>query len=447
MPEQVKYLIDELRNRPNFCVSSIDKMPLNVINFLTSYNYNDIKPVRKEDIKEDYHQNNLATLNQIDDCKCFDHTNRAYHMQAAKDMIIGFDIEPRCDATFLAFCANNKLMPAQYREYSMHMGIHLLYRLDPDRLSDNAIDMLHNRTEYKFKGKVDGKAFEFELMMNNHWLTLTRNTFGEIEDLSKPVPDLVYNLVERIAADWKHEQTKPIIYDLSKSAGLIDQKAAHEFMKDPRIQAYKNLTVSDYEDDDSVYEFNAALKIMSQVHFRLMHPRLYQKKTNALLSEFTSLKDHTDIDPELQKKINQFDYWKSDNRLSGLRGAAYSPSHVIWVTSLILEKTVTKREKWTVIRDNMPWLLFVSKKAYDWGVHHGYWDTKEDQEKLKTEIEDAKLNSSQQKPVSVYKGVSNENDEELDKMAEAKDDEYLNDLQLKTEEDRGPDLDEIADQK
>lgn len=423
MAKEAKYLIDIIRDRPNFCVSSIDKVPLNVVNFLSSMDYNDIVPVKKEDIKENYMENNLATLNEIDDCPCFDKTNRAYHIQAAKDMIIGFDIEPRCDPHYLAFCANNDLLPAQYREYSMHMGIHLLYRLNPDKLSSIARQMLQERTEYKFKGTVDDKPFEYEIMMNNHWLTLTRNTFGKINDLSKPVPDMIYNLIERIASNWVSSKNKPVDYNLEETTeqAKAEKKAANILMQDPRIAQYQDLSVADYEDDDSKYEFNLALKIISQVRFRLTHPHDH----NSIGAKWLNPDN-----PELQRKIDAYNYVRADGELANFQATNFSPTHVIWITSFILEQYATKREKWATKRDGLPWLAFLSKQAYAWGIHHDYWND----DKVKREIANAKANKQldgkQAKPSIVWDSLGNIDDiPDLTDMGKSSDDD-LNDLLL-----------------
>lgn len=311
-------LITKLATDPNFAVSDIHKMPLNVGKYLTTRDTADIQPVKSSDM------DHLPTLNEIDACPDFAKTNRAYHLHAATNLVIGFDIEPRCDQKYLAYFAT---LPAHYREYSMHNGIHLLYQLDRKKISSQATQMLAQRTEYKFKDIVNQLPLEYELMMNKHWLTLTRRTFGQQNDLATPVPQVIYDLINHIALDWQLSSHNEAQVNLSKTAS----KTAHaiaDMIDYDKIAALQEYTLADFNNDDSKYEYNIAIRIAGMINNRLYHA---PKPFDAI---------YLGCDPALVSKDN-----------------------FIWATALLLEKSVPPRDKDKQKRDGLPWLVYVAKQA------------------------------------------------------------------------------------
>ena len=311
-------LIDKIANDPNFAVSDIHKMPLNVGEYLLTRTTADIHPVKKSDM------DHLPTLNEIDACPDFKNTNRAYHVHAATNLIVGFDIEPRCSKSYLAYFA---VLPAHYREYSMHNGIHLLYQLDRKKLTSEATQMLAKRTEYKFKDIVNQQPLEYELMMNNHWLTLTRRTFGTQNDLATPVPKEIYELINHIALDWQLSSHNEEQVNLSETAS----KTAHaiaDMIDYDKVEQLQEYTLADFSNDDSRYEYNIAIRIAGIINNRLYYA---PKPLDAM-------------------------YLKCDPAL-------VSKDDFIWATALLLEKSVPPRDKDKQKREGLPWLVYVAKQA------------------------------------------------------------------------------------
>lgn len=313
-------LINKIAQDKSFCVSSQKKVPLNVLDYITTLDERDIRPVTGEDLKNQH----LATLNQINDCPSFKYTNRAYYLHAAENLIIGFDIEPRCWVNYLAYFAK---LPAHYREYSMHNGIHLLYQLDRQKLIPSANEMIAERTEYKFKQKVNGQPLEYEMMLNHHWLTLTRRTFGKQDDLNTPVPDVIYQLINQVSLEWAKNKREIKDVALDKNASELAKKIAN-MIEPSKLEPLSQLTVGDYNDDDSLYEYMVALKLAGMIYYRL-----YEKP-----KPFDSM--YLGTDPKL---ISETDY--------------------IWATALLLEKLVTPRDKDAEMRDGLPWLVYNAKTA------------------------------------------------------------------------------------
>lgn len=356
------YLMDVLANEHNWGISSNKKVPLFVGEFLITNNPQDIEPVNRENIK------NLPTLKDIDLNHSFDKTNRAYHMRAGKNLVVGFDIENfegkifdkigfkaphRTDPVFLNWFANQ---PAHYREYSMHYGIHLLYQLNSAKLSNDALAMLAQNTEYKYKGVVNGKKLEYELMMNNHWLTFTRNTFGKVSDLSVPTPDWVYDLINSIGAKW----TKPVeakALDITKDASELAKwiSALSPFKQSYVEKLRDDYSIDDFKDDDSYYEFSIALKLV----FKLKQYYEYCDSGQGSGFTLTTLSNKTK---------------GAKKRFSDI-----SPADSIWAIAIVLKKIVPKRDKQSEYRDNLPWLVYVAEKAWVWSETKMNNDTAQDQ--------------------------------------------------------------------
>lgn len=346
------YLIDSIRNERNWGISSDKKVPLYLGTFLLSGNPQDIRAVRKEDM------NNLPTLSEIDNCHFtgvynFNDTNRAYHMQAGQNLVVGFDVENfegdefdklkfsaphRTDPSFLEWFSK---IPAHYREYSNHYGIHLLYQLKRKRLTDKAIDMLSERTEYKYKGEYNGKKLEYELMMNNHWLTLTRNVFGNVVDLSHDAPDFVYNLLNNIAQDYQNKQNYLAGVDIKEQASPLAQKMARILFNDKVIERNKNLSVEDFNDDNSNYEAHVALSLASSLKYRLENPKPF---------DVINLKTSP---------------------------ALITISDKIWATAIEMKEIIPPRAKHNAERNGLPWLVYVAQRAWNYIISEDFEERNE----------------------------------------------------------------------
>lgn len=313
-------LIDKIGNERSFGVSSDEKVPLNVLNYINS---NGLEPITKV-TSEDLSSHHLATLIEINNCKSFDKTNRAYHMHAADNLVVGFDIEPRCWSNYLAYFAT---LPAHYREYSMHNGIHLLYELDRTKLLPAAVTMIATRTEYKFKDLVNNQPLEFELMFNNHWLTLTKRVFGKQDDLSTPVPEVIYQVINEESLAWEQSKRQVKDIELKGKSSEVAKKICN-LLDISKVNELKELTVADFKYDDSYYEYNIALRIAGALYQRLY---VKPKPMDAMyLGINTEMVKHDDF---------------------------------IWATALLLESIVPKRDKDNEERDGLPWLVYTAKQA------------------------------------------------------------------------------------
>lgn len=328
-----QYLIDKLAKEPNFSISSIpDKLPLYVGEYLKTGDKRDITIVNNETAKH------LPTLNQIKADSYLKNLPVAYHMHAKDNLIIGFDVENfegeefdklkfkaphRTDPEYLAWFAH---LPAHYREYSNHYGIHIFYQLRRSSLSDNALQMLSERTEYKLNTVINNRKINFEVMMNNHWLTMTGRTFGDVVDLSHDAPQDIYDLLNREAENWVKAQHTAVQFDISKEITPL-AKNLEKFFNNNKYNELKNLTVDDFDGDDSKYEYNVALSVAGSLAWRLDHPKPL---------DFSVLNE----DP-----------------------ATISDSDLTWAVADLLSELVPKRPKDDEKRNNLPWLVYVAQQA------------------------------------------------------------------------------------
>lgn len=324
MTEQ--YLIDQLAKESNWGISDNNKTPYFCGTFLKTHDPRDLTPIKKSQFSQ------APTLIELDQNYELQDVLHCYHMHANTNLVVGFDIEPKSDPSFLKWFAEQ---PAHYREYSMHYGVHLFYHLNRFKLNNHAIDMILNETERKIEYYVDGKLLSYELMLNNHWLTFTKRKFGQMTPLSQDAPDWVYTLINNLADEWskKRHQQIEINYNLSDHASELAKKIANNlFTSDSLNQKLQHeITLDAFNDDDSKYEYNVAIRLASYLEWRIKHPRPF----DIML---------TNGDPLSTIKITDR----------------------VWAVSLRLKDIVPKRDKDNEKRDNLPWLVYVSKKAYDY---------------------------------------------------------------------------------
>ena len=360
-----EYLMDRLRKERSWGVSRDDpdwhnwkgeeeyKAPLFVGQYLETHDPADIVKVNRDNIKH------LPTLEEIDSDPSFARTNRAYHMHVSDNLVLAFDIEPRCDPAYLRWFAKQ---PAHYREYSLHKGIHAFYLLDPDKLSEDTMDMLAERTEYKFKGKSKGLALEYEMMMNKHWITFTRNAFGKMSDLSVPVPDWVYHLLDVATENYLKSKVAETVVDISDSASDLSKWIASSSLFKPAFvkQLKNDYSVADYENDDSKYEWNMAMKISKH-----LYDEIYGDEGG--LSSMASV--------IFEEKFHYDDLSKVPD------------SDIVWAISLVLKQVVPPRDKDNTFRHNLPWLVDVSRKVWNFTINPSVYYQKKAEEQAKREQE------------------------------------------------------------
>lgn len=314
-----KDFLNKLSNERAWGVSSKSKIPLFTTDYLYTGNLANLRPVNRNDM------DNLPTLGELDNNYSLALTNRAYHLHAKDNLIVAFDVEVRSDPSYIQAFINQ---PSPYKEWSKHKGVHLFYELDRTRLTAKALEVLSERVEYKFKDNYQGKALEFELIMNKHWLTVTRNFIDE--NIENTTPQWVYDLINKTSEDY--QQATDLKIDIGAQASETAKMIAENLTDAETLHELYNLTVSDFNDDDSKYEFNVALRLI----------KMFRDRIN---------------------NFNFVDAMNFENRI-------LHDKDIIWATALLLKDIVPARSKHNQTRQGMPFLVYEAKKANDWYYSH-----------------------------------------------------------------------------
>lgn len=311
---------------PAWGASDNQKRPLYLGKFLNTDNPTTIEFASIE------HLDSLPTLDEIDNHPSLANTNRAYRLHASDNLAVSFDIEPSSDQSYINFYAT---LPAHYAEYSRNNGIHLYYRVNKNRLSPAALNMVLTATVYKYPNKLDPvttpKPFEFELLMNNHWVTFTEKTIhNNVLPLSEDAPDEIYQLIEHAASIHQEKvDLSNAVSDITIESTDISKKLATMIRENhERLDAIKDIDEVEYESASS-YEFSCALRISYMLLYRLNNPHAY----DAMFLE-TSL---TDIDES--DKINA-------------------------VLEVLLEVIPERPKHFNHLINGIPYIMFTCQRAY-----------------------------------------------------------------------------------
>lgn len=317
-------LLDELLADPYWAGSSKDKVPLYLGDYLNSGG--PLYPVSRQEF------NKLNTANEIKQNETLKNALICYRMHAKDNYVIVFDVEssftdiPKTAKKYSRWFYEQK---AHYKEWSQHLGLHLFYKIKFDRLSDSAKKMLLTRTEIK----VTHDDLDYEIIMNNHFITFTFNKIDEMP-LDEDAPDWVYNALEDGAKDIKtimpSQVTKP-----TEVAGRLYNLYLQEDTE--YLAKLRTLTVSDMHSKDeskSSYEYGIAIRLAGYLNRRL-------------------------------------------NSANGIEGIVLGQnpkditlSDKAWAVAHKLSEIAEKRPKWDEFRDGLPWTTYVAKAALEYLESH-----------------------------------------------------------------------------
>lgn len=317
-------LLAELSADPYWAGSSKDKVPLYLGEYLNSRG--PLYPVSKQDF------NKLNTANEIKQNETLKDALLCYRMHAKDNYVIVFDVEssftdpPKTAKKYSRWFYEQK---AHYKEWSQHLGLHLFYKIKFDRLSDNAKKMLLTRTEIK----VTQDDLDYEIIMNNHFITFTFNKIDEMP-LDEDAPDWVYKALEDGAKDIKVIMPSQVTTP-TEVAGRLYSLYLQEDTE--YLAKLRTLTVSDMHSKDeskSSYEYGIAIRLASYLNRRISAAEGIER---VVLGQ------------------NPNDVTLSDKA---------------WAVSKKLSEIAEKRPKWDEQRDGLPWTVYVAKSALEYLQSH-----------------------------------------------------------------------------
>lgn len=226
-----------------------------------------------------------------------------FFLKSDIDDVIVLDIEKTCPPDIKEKFLNTNYI---YGEVSASgQGFHLIYK-KPDWLNEPTFEHIKNKTVVKPSNKY------FEIMFE-HWIMFTRNVLPD----ANPNPDPLRPLIEQTLLESKKAVKLPPtqVSEPEEEIPHLDQilsiLSRCSFPKEP----------SDFSDDLSRYELGAA--------------NFYHGKLKTLLSTDAAKR------------------WNHD----------FTFDEKAWIVYEVLTAYLDERPKHSSMRDNMPWLLYLSTRS------------------------------------------------------------------------------------
>ncbi|WP_145142159.1 hypothetical protein [Paenibacillus sp. Y412MC10] len=329
-------LISKLSTDPNWTVSDDKKRPVNAKVLLETYELFNAK-------LDEHKEWPLVTLPELDADKNLDCVNRAYRLRARENRVIAIDVEPIAPNWMKHQVLN---FPAHYTELSKNGGVHALILVPEYLINDDNRYLFDDLSVFKEpvpkdKNGKDLRPAFFEVIFNDHYLTFTKRMLTE-----KPCPDYENNpaaqqfllsfLTNILDMDQKKKAEREVVrqYRIDMIDRELDEKKQADIRSFLEMDIFDiarakstERKVQDFAGDASRYEMSVANGIAYYVIRN--HEIALDTNSSRELAESLSEKD--------------------------LAYAIY----------LMLKDTVPYREKHDEYRNDIPWLLFTSKRAYE----------------------------------------------------------------------------------
>lgn len=289
-----------IAENPKWSISDKNKRPISMCDLKAKLNNQNLNHPLYG--ASQYNPNDMTTLDGLLNLLP-NASNHAYQLNAKRDHWLVLDIEKSCpDKLKKRFLS----LPYLYGEHSLSgKGIHLILTL-PKNWQDFK--------EYQDMPKMQEKHKWFEILMN-HWVTFTRNS------LDKPINegdgtltvDTVFSYLAKETKPEKHIDIKTLVHKpkIPHEKFIINLMRDHPYNKD----------LTDFYNDESRWEYANAMYIIRQ--FMLIRKQYLS-----------------------------------------LHKVAYTDDQIVYLTYDILKERLPYRPKHDDIRQNMPWLLFLSQSAY-----------------------------------------------------------------------------------
>lgn len=329
-------LITHLSSDPYWTVSDDNKRPVNARILLDTESVYNVKFDGEWP---------LVTLNELDANQNLQAVNRAYRLRARENRVIAIDVEPGAPDSMKQEVLH---FPAHYTELSKNGGVHLLILVPEDLITPENRYMFDDLSVFKEPVPKPKSSDEkprdayFEVLFNDHFVTFTKRMLTQ-----KPCIDYTQNpdakatlagfldTIVQMDKQRKKERELAKQYRIGMMKNLIDEEkekmiesfiAIKPFEK-AREQA-EGKTVSDFGDDYSRYEMSVANTLA-----------FHTIRAHRLAKDTVSFRDMAN---------------------------AFTEQDLAYAIYLLLKETVPYRDKHDEDRDGLPWLLFTSKRAYEY---------------------------------------------------------------------------------
>lgn len=298
-------VISKIAKEERWTVSTKDKMPIDAKHLLEK------KRIRPASFEEG---NPLVTLHELNEDPNLNWTNRAYRLNAANNNVIMIDVEPIASESAKQFFRS---FPCHYMEVSMSgKGLHLLIEVPKD--------LIDEENEYIFKRLVvlKKKEKDIEILLNNHYVTFTRNTIPHIK-----------------ANFENNELHKKILKNFLDSLVAYDLKNKKEREKANKLQS--KIITGDIAD---IALANAMIYSLAEVPFEKT-PEDYDNDLSRY--DIATASFYSGRIFEVLKRLNK----------------KMTISDIIYMVYKLTKKFLPHRDKYNTKRKNMPYLYYITKEA------------------------------------------------------------------------------------
>lgn len=321
-------LIQKIGEDPYWTFSDDNKKPLNARRYIDT---KDLTLFRMED-EEDI--SNLVTLDELQEDKDLKYVNRTYRFHnnsKRRNPLICIDVEKTASEGIVQKMMQ---MPIHYAEYSKSGGLHLLIEV-PRNIITKEMNYLFNLTVFK------DASGDLEIIFNRHFCTFTRKVIptrpvdysSETTPDSQQLRDFLKYIVKLDAKRQKiREETQRIAltktkgYDMNNLPSHVE--ALINIIPKDYIEYLKNLSLSDFEYDESKFEISIAGKVAGKMY------GLVEESDDPFLSSLLTV---SPMDLDL------WDY-------------AYA-------TFAIIKEIIPERPKHHEKREGLDWLLYLSRNS------------------------------------------------------------------------------------
>lgn len=325
-----------------------DKLPLNMNALLstgeiTGFTYKDTK--------------SLTALTELEASPATKFDNRTLRVATNYTGYLVLDVENQVRKEDLA---QLKKLPIVYMEHSMHYGWHILVKVPDDILRKNF--KLLNSTVVKY-GNVFGSHSGIEVIMNNHFVTFTRNAIKLPDYYLNPTPEQLGEQMDAIdkyltflqtAAPAAGSTTGQLL--ATSNIANKDEKAIAAVISTTNLlNKIKRISPNNYlhqggdksgQPDMSHYEFAVAIRVVSMIRYKWFMNRGWAKYD-----------DHGQY-PGQKVERQMIKFEQADQKQQA--------SELIWTAALLLKSIIPYRQKHDTDRDGLPYLTYICNKALIW---------------------------------------------------------------------------------
>ena len=329
-------LISKLSDDPNWTVSDDMKRPINAKVLLETYELFNAKLDERKEWP-------LVTLPEIDADSNLDCVNRAYRLRARENRVIGIDVEPIAPKWMKHQVLN---FPAQYTELSKNGGVHALVLVPECLINDDNRYLFDDLSVFKEpvpkdKNGKDLRSAFFEVIFNDHYLTFTKRMLTE-----KPCADYENDplarqfLVSFLANILEMDRKKKAEREVAKQyrIDMIDRELDEKKQEDIRLFL-----------DMEIFDKARTKSTEKKPHDFAGDASRYEMSVANAIAYYVILNHKIALDTESSRELAD----------------SLSEKDLAYAIFLMLKDVVPYREKHDEYRYNMPWLLFTSKRAYE----------------------------------------------------------------------------------